>query len=162
MQVTLARVDSRLIHGQVIEAWVPYTGATIIIVANDQAYRDEFQRMVMESLASPSIKIKIIPIEWCGVEQSSRDMDMERGIFLLANLKDAWRAICSGLKIDSLNIGVIHYEEGKTKLLPSVFIGREDLGYFKKIDEKGVEIILRPLPSDRPIKLWEVLPLKVI
>ena len=30
------RVDNRLVHGQVIEAWLPYTGARHLIVANDE------------------------------------------------------------------------------------------------------------------------------
>ena len=31
------RIDNRLIHGQVIEAWLPYTGASVLVVANDEA-----------------------------------------------------------------------------------------------------------------------------
>ncbi|MBT8489617.1 MAG: PTS sugar transporter subunit IIB, partial [Deltaproteobacteria bacterium] len=32
MDVTFVRVDNRLIHGQILEAWVPFIGASRIVV----------------------------------------------------------------------------------------------------------------------------------
>ena len=41
------RVDNRLIHGQVVEAWVPYVGAHSILVGNDDLAQDELQQEIM-------------------------------------------------------------------------------------------------------------------
>ncbi len=157
MKVVLARIDSRLVHGQVIEAWVPHTGANLLMVANDRAYEGDLQRMVMESVASPRLAISVIPVRDCASQQSARRMDEERGIFLFADPRDVWRAMDLGFVVDSLNVGVMHYQEGRIKLLPSVFVGKDDIDYFRKIGERGVEIELRPLPCDRPLPLWDVL-----
>ena len=35
MGVTLLRVDDRLIHGQVVEGWVPYLKVDLVVVVSD-------------------------------------------------------------------------------------------------------------------------------
>lgn len=35
MDFSLVRVDSRLVHGQIIETWLPYLKASRIVVVND-------------------------------------------------------------------------------------------------------------------------------
>jgi len=47
MPLVLARIDCRLIHGQVVEAWVPHTSADSLIVANDDLAGNPFLRSVM-------------------------------------------------------------------------------------------------------------------
>ena len=46
------RVDNRLVHGQVIEAWLPYTGAKHLVVANDELAGDVIRQQIIE-LAVP-------------------------------------------------------------------------------------------------------------
>ena len=50
--VAFVRIDNRLIHGQIIETWLPYTGATQVVVANDELANDILQQEIM-SLAIP-------------------------------------------------------------------------------------------------------------
>jgi mannose/fructose/N-acetylgalactosamine-specific phosphotransferase system component IIB len=42
--IVLARIDDRLIHGQVVTAWCKTTGANAIVIADDEVARDEFLR----------------------------------------------------------------------------------------------------------------------
>ena len=43
MEISVFRIDDRLIHGQIITAWIAYADAKNIIVADDKAAVDEFQ-----------------------------------------------------------------------------------------------------------------------
>ncbi|MDA8124239.1 MAG: PTS sugar transporter subunit IIB, partial [Deltaproteobacteria bacterium] len=36
MDIALVRVDNRLVHGQILEAWIPYLQASCIVVVDDQ------------------------------------------------------------------------------------------------------------------------------
>ena len=63
MSIVLARIDSRLVHGQVLEAWVPYVDADCIVVANDEVAGTSFQRMVMQAAVPSSLKLFIGTIE---------------------------------------------------------------------------------------------------
>ena len=49
MNIVLARIDNRLIHGQVLESWVPTTRANCIIVANDEVAQAVMQKILMQA-----------------------------------------------------------------------------------------------------------------
>ena len=53
------RVDNRLVHGQVIEGWLPYVAARHLIVANDAMSADLLQQQVeLDFRCVPSDKIR--------------------------------------------------------------------------------------------------------
>ena len=45
--IKLLRVDYRLVHGQVAISWSGYLGADCILVANDEAAKDEMRQSVL-------------------------------------------------------------------------------------------------------------------
>ena len=49
MSIVLTRIDTRLIHGQVLEAWVPYTHADCIVVANAAVKANPLKKLMMEA-----------------------------------------------------------------------------------------------------------------
>ena len=46
--IVYARVDDRLVHGQVMTAWVLHTRASKVIIVDDKAARDSFMKMIMK------------------------------------------------------------------------------------------------------------------
>jgi len=49
MALVFVRIDNRLIHGQVLEAWVPFVRADCIVVANDDIARKPLQKLMMKA-----------------------------------------------------------------------------------------------------------------
>ena len=45
--ITLVRVDNRLIHGQVVEAWLPHLKVQRVVVADDEAASSPLIRAAM-------------------------------------------------------------------------------------------------------------------
>lgn len=43
-KIVLARVDDRLIHGQVMTAWIQYTGGNHIVIVDDVTAQDDLDR----------------------------------------------------------------------------------------------------------------------
>ena len=58
--VLLARVDDRLIHGQVMTAWMKLLPAKEIIVIDNKVAKDEFMITVLEMAAPTGVKVKSI------------------------------------------------------------------------------------------------------
>ena len=50
-EIVLVRIDDRLIHGQVMTAWVKETGANQIIIVDDEVSKDLFMSEVMKASA---------------------------------------------------------------------------------------------------------------
>ena len=62
IKFVLARVDSRLLHGQVATAWTKATNPSRIIVVSDAVAKDELRRKLIEQAAPPGVKANVIPI----------------------------------------------------------------------------------------------------
>lgn len=158
MSIVLIRVDDRLVHGQTIEAWVPYCNANCLIVANDEAAKNRLQKTAIESCASRAITIKVEDIKEAVSDINSKDAGRENVMVIVSSLKDVMRLYSWGLKISSINIGNIHHNGGSMMLSPSVFIDKEDWGFLLKFKELGINIDIRAVPADKPLKIenWNI------
>ena len=63
MNITLARIDDRLIHGQVTTVWSKVANAQRIIICNDEVYNDEVRRTLLRQAAPPGMKVNVVNIE---------------------------------------------------------------------------------------------------
>jgi PTS system mannose-specific IIB component/D-glucosaminate-specific PTS system IIB component len=58
--INLARIDDRLIHGQVMQVWSKGHGTNAIFVVDDATASDEFMKEIYESTQSTgNMKIKV-------------------------------------------------------------------------------------------------------
>lgn len=150
------RVDNRLIHGQVIESWLPYTRADMIVVANDYLAVDIIRQDIM-SLAIPGrIKTSFLHISELNafmVKHASHALD---ALILFASCQDAVAAYNSGLEFDRLNIANLHYAPGKKQYCDHVALSEDDIRCLKFFSVKGVELDFRCVPNS-PSQLKEEL-----
>lgn len=157
MPATVFRIDDRLIHGQVVEAWVPHLKTDEIVVVSDEVASDETRRMIMRFSTPEGVELKIL-----GTGEAFKYLDGAPSavniLVLLPGLKEAADMISRGLKIRSLNIGGLHYSAGKNfSIGKAIFLSEEDRGYLKFLSGAGVELEGRGVPTDKPIDLMEAL-----
>lgn len=144
----LVRIDNRLIHGQIIETWLPYTGAKSIVVANDDLAGDVLQQEIM-SLAIPQAVVStFVGVEGLPDAISAMRQKIQDIIVLFSNCSDAKRAHELGFEFSVLNIGNVHYGPGKKQISPSVALSNEDQGCLKQLNRNGVELDFRCVPND--------------
>jgi mannose/fructose/N-acetylgalactosamine-specific phosphotransferase system component IIB len=55
----LVRVDNRLVHGQILEAWVPFVEARCIMVVDDNSAGDFFCETVIRMAVPSDIEVNI-------------------------------------------------------------------------------------------------------
>lgn len=148
MPIVLVRVDCRLIHGQVVETWVPHTGANCLLVANDALVENPFLRSVME-MAVPSD----VHVIFCHVDDVPDMLEVidrrgERAILLCASSLDALEIYRRGVRFAALNIGNLHYAYGKVEISPSVFFAKEDFEAVHSLSHLGVSVDVRATPFE--------------
>lgn len=152
MSLVLVRVDCRLIHGQILETWVPHVGADAIIVANDDLADNPFLRSVMEIAVPSSIHAVFGRVDDAGALVLEVNALGEKAILLCATLGDALKILDEGVPFGSLNIGNLHYSAGKVEVAPSVFFSRGDFEAVERFVGRGVEVHVRatPFEAQRP------------
>ncbi|AMV72562.1 hypothetical protein JCM30471_10810 [Desulfuromonas carbonis] len=159
MSIVLVRIDNRLIHGQVLEAWVPAVRANCIVVANDQAASAPFQRMLMEAAVPKGIKVLIGSVAESSALLSTGELDDFRVLLLYATSEDALRGLRSGAPFHELNLGNMHAGAGKQKLSCTIALDPEDIGNLQQLEADGVRIMSQCIPSDRERPWKNLLPL---
>ena len=70
-------------------------------------------------------------------------------IFIVVeNPEDALRLVEGGVPIKKLNIGNMHMAEGKRQVAGSVAVDDADVAAFKRLQELGVELEIRRVPTE--------------
>jgi len=154
--VILARIDDRLIHGQVVEGWVNFLKATCIVVADDTVAANPLQRAIMEISVPEGLKVIIGKVdEICGKLLSS-SLDGERVILLFSNPADVFRALQAGLSCSSINLGGLHYMPGKKKIMDVCAVNDTDLEALQALLRRGIKIDIQTVPTEKPQPLEKV------
>jgi mannose/fructose/N-acetylgalactosamine-specific phosphotransferase system component IIB len=148
--VILARIDDRLIHGQVVEGWVNFLKATCILVADDAVAANPLQRAIMEISVPEGLKVIIGKVEEiCGKILSS-SLDGERSILLFSNPGDVLRSLQAGLSCSTVNLGGLHFVPGKRKIMDVCAVDDADFAALKEILRRGVKIDIQTVPTEKP------------
>lgn len=138
------RVDNRLVHGQVIEAWLPYSGCSALIVANDELAGDLTRQMIMELAIPRSIKVFFVSLE--AVAKTLLQTGDE-SFLLFADCRSARKVFEFGICFSCLNLGNLHYSQGKEQLCDHIALGQEDFRNLRFLRSRGVELDFRCVPN---------------
>ena len=149
MSIVLARIDSRLVHGQVLEAWVPYINADCIVVANDAVAGESFQRMVMQAAVPSSLKLIIGTLEETAAILKSAELLKKRVLLLFASSDDALKVRQLGVTYPKLNLGNMHSSNGKDRYTCTIALDQNDIEVLQQVEEEGVTIVSQCVPADR-------------
>lgn len=142
------RIDNRLIHGQVIETWLPYTRAKRLLVVNDEIAADDLQQQIV-SLAVPSrISAEFIHVHALQSYIDKHMAEMQETLVLVANCSDARRIMENGFSFSVLNVGNLHYSPGKKQLCSHVAVSEEDEACLRFFSKRSVELDFRCVPNE--------------
>ena len=157
MPLVLVRVDCRLIHGQVIESWVPYTKADYLLVANDDLANDELQQTIMKMAVPPTIKVEVSSVMDAARKLQNGLENHRRVILLVENCEDALRCYRHGLKFNALNLGNLVCTESKRQVTCSIYLDDRDLECLREITQSGITVEARPVPDSHSTSLGQIL-----
>lgn len=146
------RIDNRLVHGQIIEAWLPFTDANAIVVANDELAADELRQQIMSIAIPLGVDISFVQVNLAQAYLSGRKLLGKDVLVLFASCPDARRAFDAGLKFTRLNLGNLHYGPGKKQICQHIALSGEDEGCLDFLMGQGVNLDYRCVPGD-PVEI---------
>ena len=148
IKYVLARIDTRLLHGQVATGWTKAVQPDRIIAVSDAVAADELRkRMIMEA-APPGVKAHVVPIwKMCEVAKDPRFGDT-KAMILFETPQDALEAIKGGVDIKTINVGSMAHSQGKFAVNKVLSLDMKDVETFEELKKLGVEFDVRKVPSD--------------
>lgn len=153
MGIKLIRVDSRLIHGQVVQGWLPSLAVKEVVVVSAGAAASRLMGKMMRMSLPQEYSLKIFnPADAAAYLKTEREEEM---LVLAEDLKTLFDLMDLGLEIREVNIGNTKYEDGKKQYGQGVFLSEEEVSLIKKrAGSSGVSFILRTLPTSLSTRLF--------
>lgn len=147
--INTVRVDHRLVHGQVIYAWVGTQDIDTIFVVNDDVPINEIRKSSIR-LAKPSnIKLVMKSVEEAIELLNSDVTDKYKMIIILESIEDAYKLIVNTKdKIKSLNLGGTSKKENSRTIFNQIHVTQEDLEKLDDLVALGVEVEARMVPKE--------------
>ncbi len=149
MPVILARVDDRMIHGQVTVGWSQKLRPDRILLANNEVAADPWQSRVYASSVPPEIKVSIFSIAEAVSHLATADFHAERIIVLAASPGEMAELARLGAALAEVNIGGIHFAAGRKEMLPFVYVNRQDLKAMCRLLDQGIELFAQQVPGGK-------------
>ncbi|WP_331828691.1 PTS mannose transporter subunit IIAB [Candidatus Blochmannia sp. SNP] len=157
MVICLARIDDRLIHGQVVTRWVKEYNITRIIVVNDEVSKDMIRKTLLTQVTPPGITAHVLDIDKTIRVYNNPKYAGDKVIMLFTNPTDIVRLIEGGIPIKSVNIGGMAFYKDKKQINNAISVNNIDIEAFKKLDQYGIELEARKVPSDPSLKIMKLI-----
>lgn len=147
MNISLLRIDSRLIHGQVVTSWAKAVKCEAIFAVSDEVANDALRRDLLLQVAPENLKSYVIPVEKAIKVYHNPKYAGKNILWLVTNPADILRLIDGGVKVDKVNVGGMTYKEGNQQLSQAVTVSQADVEAFNKLLDLGVDLTLQQVAS---------------
>mgnify|MGYP000037657336 FL=1 len=145
--ILLTRIDNRLVHGQVATQWNSTLGSNLILVANDDVSTNTMRQNLMKMAAPAGVATRFFSLQKT-IDVIGKASPRQK-IFIVAETpEDVLTLVKGGVPIKKVNIGNMHMAEGKRQVAGSVAVDDADVAAFKRLQELGVELEIRRVPTE--------------
>ncbi|MDO4604576.1 MAG: PTS sugar transporter subunit IIB [Helcococcus sp.] len=153
MAITLARVDDRVIHGQITTRWSKARNLFGFIVVSDKVAADDLRKRVLKA-AADNYRIGIYD-ENVGISKIQQAKESNKSYFVISDSPQNFANILKngGDFGKVLNIGCMNTRPGAKVMGRTVAIDDKDYEALDYMYNNGIDIQFQLLPSD-PIRDW--------
>ena len=150
--ILLTRVDNRLVHGQVGVTWVKSLGANLIVVVDDVAANNTIEQQLMEVVAKSSgVGIRFFTIDHT-IEIIHKASPNQKIFIVCKTPETVKKLVDGGVPITEVNIGNMHFSDGKEQISKKVYVDENDKENIKYLESKGIDIYIQDVPGDKKTK----------
>lgn len=157
MKIGLARIDDRLIHGQVATRWTKETNVSRIIVVSDEVAKDQVRKTLLTQVAPPGVTAHVVDVDKMVRVWNNPKYGRDRVMLLFTNPTDVLRLVEQGVEIKTVNIGGMAFRQGKTQVNNAVSVDEKDIAAFRKLNERHIELEVRKVSSDPKLKMMDLI-----
>lgn len=147
--ILLTRIDNRLVHGQVGVTWTSTIGANLLVVVDDVVANDDIQQKLMGITAETyGFGIHFFTIEKT-INVIGKAAPHQK-IFLICRTPQTVRKLVEGgIDLKDVNVGNMHFSEGKKQISSKVYVDDQDLADLRFIKQRGVNVFIQDVPGDQ-------------
>jgi PTS system mannose-specific IIB component/fructoselysine and glucoselysine-specific PTS system IIB component len=154
MPILVARIDDRLIHGQVVIGWGRALEIERIVLVDAGVAESEFEQDLYRMAVPAGITIEFLTPDEAPARLDVVARHPDRTLVLTGSVPvmTELQRERPGL-IRAVNLGGIHDGPGRREFLRYVYLAESELALLKAMAASGVAVSAQDLPTARPISL---------
>jgi PTS system N-acetylgalactosamine-specific IIB component len=131
-------------------------GANLILVANDKVAKDEVQQNLMDMVVPDVVATRYFTLEKT-INVIHKASEAQKMFLVCKTPQDVLTLVKGGVPIKKVNIGNMHYQEGKEQIASTVSVDESDKETFKELNRLGVELDLRRVPDEKGVDIMTLI-----
>lgn len=152
-KIQIARVDFRLIHGQVATKWLKMYPAKKVVIVDDALAQDDFMADIYAMAAPSGVKVEITDV----ASVKERLDKISTSVFLLfKDIETCYRTMKEGVTYENLVVGGVPSEGGKTLVFSGVYLNEDEYKKLEEIQESGIAVTAQSTPDDTKMTLKQI------
>lgn len=148
-KILLTRIDDRFIYAQDIEQWNEAVGSNLVIIVNDEIAADSRKWAPMRVAAPEGVWTRFFSVQRT-IDVIHTATPRQWILIMVASPADALALVKGGVPITKISIGHMQTGEDKRPITPAVAVDDADAAALKELQELGIELEIRYLPSSDP------------
>lgn len=154
--IVLVRIDNRFIHSQIAVTWSYYAGSNLLLVANDDIAEDAVRQSLMDMATPQGMETRYFSVQKT-IDIIHTATPEQKIILIVGTPKDAVRLAKGGVPFTEVNVGNMHFAEGKQQIHKTVSVDKYDIAAFKDLAEMGIECSIQTVPQEPHVYMQDVL-----
>lgn len=143
-----ARIDERLIHGQVAGIWSSTLKTQRLMVINDAAAENTLQKTSLRMAAPKSMRLSVLTVQDAVNNINAGKYGKQRLFLIFKKPSDVLKFIELGGKLEHVTVGNMSFETGNREITKNIYITEEEAHIFAAISNSGVNITAQLVPSE--------------
>lgn len=156
LDISMVRVDERLIHGQILIKWIQAKNASRILIIDNEVANNPVMKNILNMSVPENIDLDIYDLK-NGIKILTTDKSDDSVIVLVRNLWVVRTMHQEGVKIKEVNIGRLPSGTGKKKIHPSVFLSDKDMDIIEYFKRKDIPVVIQVVPDSLPIVVYDLI-----
>ncbi|MCT3063666.1 PTS system mannose/fructose/N-acetylgalactosamine-transporter subunit IIB [Lactiplantibacillus pentosus] len=159
MDIRLARIDSRLLHGQVATVWTKSVSPNRILVVSDEVARDALRKILIVQAAPPGVKANVITVDKMIEIYHDSLFDNVKPLILTDTPQNMARLVAGGLDFSQtgVDIGSLAFSTGMVMVTNAVAVGQAEADALYALAVAGLKVYAQKVPTDKQVDLMPLL-----
>lgn len=156
--IKLVRIDYRLLHGQVVFAWVNSLGIERIIIIDDEVSSDDTKKATLKLSKPQHVKLNIFSVSDAVVRKNKIKKVKDKTAIIFGNTKNclAFLQDFEG-DVKEVNYGGIPKKENSKEFDKAVYLNQAEVEDSKKLKELGFRLYSQQTPTTKLVELNKLL-----
>lgn len=156
MPVVLVRIDDRLLHGQVTHGWAPVLLPALVVVADDAAVGNEWERETYLASGPETAEVRVLGLEATAGAFRQGEFERPRTLVLVRGPRELAILRGFGFPVGEVNVGGLHRSPGRRMVRSDLHVSAEEAEALSELIRDGVAVYWQPLPTDAPERLSDL------